>query len=92
MTPFPSLGTVVCGCDDDAACSYHAQLLYPTPPTESHDAERQSFTDASRDFYIPGWTPDDTDAAMMDARIIEEEREAGCACNSCAESAKWYNL
>jgi hypothetical protein len=28
MENFPAVGTVVCGCDEDAACSYHAGMLY----------------------------------------------------------------
>jgi hypothetical protein len=28
MENFPPVGTVVCGCDEDAACRYHAGMLY----------------------------------------------------------------
>ena len=28
MENFPPVGTVVCGCDEDAACSYHAGMMY----------------------------------------------------------------
>ena len=28
MENFPAVGTVVCGCDEDAACRYHAGMLY----------------------------------------------------------------
>jgi hypothetical protein len=28
MQNFPAVGTVVCGCDEDAACTYHAGMLY----------------------------------------------------------------
>ena len=36
MENFPPVGTVVCGCDDDAACSYHAGILYAKETPNSH--------------------------------------------------------
>lgn len=27
LTAFPAIGTVICGCDEDAACSYHARAF-----------------------------------------------------------------
>jgi hypothetical protein len=72
---FPAPGTTVCGCDEDAACNYHAPMLYdiPTPAvdTAAQDEQRQ-FLDATADFYIPGWTPDDEDAREFDRKILAD--------------------
>jgi hypothetical protein len=39
MTNFPPVGTVVCGCDEDAACSYHAGIMYAKEPANAHVAQ-----------------------------------------------------
>jgi len=114
LTDFPAPGTVICGCDDDAACSFHAAALY-TPPTpvdtacldaakvcercnhecddatmgcdcggienwggnvccacKRADTNRRSFADASADFYIPGWTPEEIDSREHDRKILAD--------------------
>lgn len=38
MENFPAVGTVVCGCDEDAACRYHAGMLYPKEAPNAHVA------------------------------------------------------
>lgn len=35
----PSPGSALCGCDDDAACSYHAGQLYAKEAPNAHVAE-----------------------------------------------------
>lgn len=73
---FPYPGTVVCGCDDDAACSYHAAALYPRPDTTDTEGEyqRHAFLAATADFYIPGWTPEDEDSREHDRKILDDMR------------------
>ena len=68
--PFP--GTTICGCDDDAACSYHAEALYPRPDTadKAGEAAHRTFLDATADFHIPGWTPVDEDSREHDRKIL----------------------
>lgn len=116
LIPYP--GTTVCGCDEDAACSFHAASLY-TRPTEQSEPPTDD-----RD-----WTPEDEDDMEHDRKIVDDMREEAqsnpdmalalrmlfsddiyshadyirdtkqdakvsedyCACNSCAESNKWYN-
>jgi hypothetical protein len=92
---FPAPGTVVCGCDDDAACSYHAKGLpmrfcYCTNDTPCNPcveaaqeeqespallAEQRSFLDATADFYIAGWTPEDEDSREHDRKILADMKE-----------------
>ena len=74
MTDFPAPGTVICGCDEDAACSFHAAALYDVQPVtvDTADTERRSFEDASADFYIPGWTPEDVDEREHDRKILAD--------------------
>ena len=73
MTNFPAPGTVICGCDEDAACSFHAAALYTPPtPVDTADTERRTFEDASADFYIPGWTPEDEDSREHDRKILAD--------------------
>ena len=71
---FPAPGSTICGCDEDAACSFHAQSLYPRPDTTDTEAEteRRSFLDATADFYIPGWTPADEDDREFSRKIIAD--------------------
>ena len=68
----PHPGTTVCGCDEDAACSYHAEALYPRPDTadKAGEAAHRTFLDATADFHIPGWTPADEDEREHDRKII----------------------
>lgn len=68
---------LVCDCNGERACSYHAHDLYVRPEEENHDAERQSFVKASSDFYIPGWTPDCEDEREWDRAIIGGWNEGG---------------
>lgn len=86
---------LVCDCNGERACAYHAEGLYAREEGENYDAEVRAFADAGRDFYIPGWTPDDADTAVMDNLLIAKyegwNESADCACNSCVESLKWYN-
>ena len=28
MANFPPVGSVVCGCDEDSACTFHAEMIY----------------------------------------------------------------
>jgi hypothetical protein len=28
MSNFPPVGSVVCGCDEDSACTFHAEMIY----------------------------------------------------------------
>ena len=92
---FPAPGTVVCGCDDDAACSYHAKgftmrFCYCTNDTPCNPcldaahteqsspallAEQRSFADATADFHIPGWTPEDEDTREHDRKILADMKE-----------------
>jgi len=73
LTDFPAPGTVICGCDDDAACSFHAAALYtpPTPVDTACDA-RRAFEDAAADFYIAGWTPPEIDSREHDRKILAD--------------------
>jgi len=68
----PHPGTEICGCDEDAACSFHAAALYDRPDTRDKDAEaaHRTFLDATADFHIPGWTPEDEDSREHDRKII----------------------
>lgn len=70
--PFP--GTTICGCDEDAACQFHAEALYARPDTTDTEAEyqRHAFLDATADFYIPGWTPEDEDTREHDRKIVAD--------------------
>ncbi len=70
--PFP--GTTICGCDDDAACQFHAEALYARPDTTDTEGEyqRHAFLAATADFYIPGWTPADEDAREHDRKIVAD--------------------
>ncbi len=46
----PSPGSAICGCDDDAACSYHAGQLYAKEAPNAHVAE--PFRDALAELII----------------------------------------
>jgi hypothetical protein len=74
LTAFPAPGTIICACDEDAACAFHAAALYGEQPVtvDTADTERRSFEDASADFYIPGWTPDDVDTREHDRKILAD--------------------
>jgi hypothetical protein len=39
MFTIPPVGTVVCGCDEDSACAYHAGQLYAKEAANPHVAE-----------------------------------------------------
>lgn len=66
---------LVCDCNGERACSYHAEGLYAREEGESHDAERQALNDAGSDFYLPGWTPDCEDDVEFDYVIISRYAE-----------------
>jgi hypothetical protein len=70
----PNPGTTICGCDEDAACSYHAAALYPRPDTTDTEGEyqRHAFLAATADFHIPGWTPEDEDTREHDRKIVAD--------------------
>lgn len=74
LTAFPAPGTTVCACDDDAACAFHAASLYGNAPVpvDTADTERRTFEDASADFHIPGWTPEDADTREHDRKILAD--------------------
>ena len=75
---FPAPGSTICGCDDDAACSFHAPLLYdiPAPAQDTAaQADHRQFLDATADFYIPGWTPADEDDREFSRKIIADIQE-----------------
>lgn len=73
LTAFPAPGTIICACDEDAACAFHAAALYTPPvPVDTADDARRTFEDASADFYIPGWTPDDADTREHDRKILDD--------------------
>lgn len=74
LAAFPAPGTTVCACDEDAACTFHAPALYGVQPTpvDTADDARRTFEDASADFYIPGWTPEDVDTREHDRKILAD--------------------
>ena len=68
---------LVCDCNADAACNMHAEELYARPDTADTAGEEahRSFLDATADFYIPGWTPDDEDSREHDRKIVADMEE-----------------
>lgn len=66
---------LVCDCGDARACDFHAHELYAMEQGEDHRDEQRAFEDASADFYLPGWTPDDQDARDLDAHILDALRD-----------------
>ena len=52
MTNFPPVGTVVCGCDDDAACTYHAEMFYGKSITVQRVCEIMDNADAMRNRHV----------------------------------------
>jgi hypothetical protein len=67
---------LVCNCNDTAACGYHSEGLYVREDASDDTAsEQRQFLDATADFYIPGWTPDDEDAREFDRKILADISE-----------------
>lgn len=66
---------LVCDCSDARACDFHAGELYAGDDVEDHRDEQRAFLDATGDFYLPGWTPDDEDAREIRERILDDMRD-----------------
>jgi hypothetical protein len=78
----------MCYCKNDTPCqpcldafhesltadAFNAAVASLNVESES-DAARRSFEAASADFYIPGWTPDDTDDMEHTLKILDDMRE-----------------
>lgn len=62
---------LVCNCNHDAACLMHAHDLYWRAEEANYAAEQQALANAGRDFYIPGWTPEDEDRRMGDRLLLD---------------------
>lgn len=74
LNPTYAMTILSCDCNVERACSMHADDLYGRPDTTDVELleENRQFLDATADFYIPGWTPDDEDEREHDRKILAD--------------------
>jgi hypothetical protein len=77
--------TMPCYCTNDTPCRPCVDAAHDAADREAFntavaalrveddaDTERRSFEDASADFYIPGWTPEEIDSREHDRKILAD--------------------
>ena len=62
----------VCYCKNDTPCQPCLDTARDEQNSPDLRAAQESFRDASADFYIPGWTPEDEDNRAHDRKILDD--------------------
>jgi len=62
----------MCYCRNDTPCQSCLDVAHTEQNSPDLLAAQRSFADASADFYIPGWTPEDEDSREHDRKILDD--------------------